>query len=106
NGEGIDLRKLLVRLHARGTRSLLVEGGRRIITGFLRKGLVDHIVVTIAPIVVGSGIDAVGDLSTERIDEALRFTTRRVWQLGGDVLVELESTRGQNGASRPEHDPS
>src|SRR5262249_41134746 len=33
-GEGIDLGDLVTRLYARGTRVLLVEGGRRVITAF------------------------------------------------------------------------
>jgi riboflavin-specific deaminase-like protein len=96
-GEGVDLVALLAGLRSRGLERLVVEGGRRVITAFLRARLVDRIVVTIAPIIVGAGIDAVGDLRTERIDEALRFTTRRVWQLGGDVLIELDATTADGG---------
>jgi riboflavin-specific deaminase-like protein len=88
-GEGIDLAALLARLAQRGARSVLVEGGRRVITSFLRARLVDRIVVSIAPIVVGAGIDAVGDLGTERLDQALRFTTQRISRMGDDVVVEM-----------------
>src|SRR5262245_37888032 len=68
-GEGIDLAALLVRLAQRGARSVLVEGGGRVITSFLRARLVDRIVVSIAPIVLGAGVDAVGDLAIERLDQ-------------------------------------
>ena len=60
------------------------------LTSFLRTGLADRLVITLAPMVLGAGIEAVGDLGTERLAQARRFVTRRVWQLGGDVLLELE----------------
>jgi len=42
-------------LHSLGIRSLMVEGGAQIIDAFARSGLVDRLVVTVAPVVVGSG---------------------------------------------------
>ncbi|WP_211365369.1 RibD family protein [Polyangium fumosum] len=89
NGEGIHLDALLGALAERGTRELLVEGGRGVITSFLREGLVDRLVVTVAPLVIGAGIEAVGDLGTRKLDQALRLELRRVVHVGGDVLLEL-----------------
>jgi len=40
-------------LHSLGIRSLMVEGGAQIIDAFARSGLVDRLVVTVAPVVVG-----------------------------------------------------
>ena len=92
DGAGVDLPSLLSRLAERGVKIALVEGGRRVLTSFLREGLVDRMIVTIAPMIIGAGVDAVGDLGTERIEEAIRFKTERSWRLGDDVLIEL--TRG------------
>ncbi|MDI3282482.1 RibD family protein [Polyangium sp. 15x6] len=89
SGEGIHLDALLAALAERGTRELLVEGGRGVITSFLREGLVDRLVVTVAPLVIGAGIEAVGDLGIRKLDQALRLTLRRVLHVGGDVLLEL-----------------
>ncbi len=44
----VDLPALLTYLGERGVRSVMVEGGSRVIESFLRERLVDHIVVTIA----------------------------------------------------------
>ena len=88
-GEGVDLGALLARLEERGVAAVLVEGGRGVITSFLRAGLVDRLIVTIAPMIVGAGIDAVGDLATVRIDQARRFATERVIRLGDDVILDL-----------------
>jgi riboflavin-specific deaminase-like protein len=92
-GEGVDLAAVLRRLRERNVEAVLVEGGGRVITSFLRAGLVDRVIVSIAPIVLGTGVEAVGDLDTERLEQAKRFTTRRVWRLGDDVMIELVARR-------------
>lgn len=92
-GLGVDLDALLARLTARGVGHLLVEGGSGMITSFLRRNLVDRIIVTVAPMILGEGIDAVGDLGIEALDRALRFEPVRVFSLGDDVLIELARRR-------------
>ncbi|MCA9958138.1 MAG: GTP cyclohydrolase II [Anaerolineales bacterium] len=57
NGQ-IDLTNLLARLRLEGVNTLMVEGGARVITNFLAQQLVDRVVVTIAPVLVG-GLHAV-----------------------------------------------
>ena len=49
----LDLRELLQQLGARGIKSLMVEGGAKVITSFLRHRLVDHLAITVAPMLVG-----------------------------------------------------
>ncbi len=58
--EGVSLPALLDALAERGLRSLMVEGGAKVITSFLRRRFVDHVAVTIAPMFVGglSALDA------------------------------------------------
>ena len=87
NGE-VDLRDLLRRLRAEGLESLLVEGGRGIITSVLRERLVDRLMVCIAPKVLGKGIEAVGDLNIDRLREALTFRSARFIPCGEDVIFD------------------
>jgi len=54
----VNLTALLERLGALGIHSVMVEGGARIITSFLAERLVDHMVLTVAPRLVG-GLRAV-----------------------------------------------
>ena len=49
----VDLAALLSCLGAEGMRSLMVEGGGRILTSFLEKRLANYAVITIAPIFLG-----------------------------------------------------
>jgi riboflavin biosynthesis pyrimidine reductase len=60
-----------------------------VLTSFLRARIYDRLVVTVAPIVIGAGVAAVGDLSTDRLDQALGFTARSVVRLGDDVVMDL-----------------
>jgi riboflavin biosynthesis pyrimidine reductase len=85
----VDLAALLARLQERGIDEVLVEGGHRILTAFLRARLVDRMIITVAPMIVGSGIDAVGELGVEHIVDAQRFAVTRVYPLGEDVMIEL-----------------
>ncbi len=63
NGDGqIDLAALLAYLAGRGIESVMVEGGAQVITSFLAARLVDRLVITVAPMLVG-GLNAVGNLA-------------------------------------------
>jgi riboflavin-specific deaminase-like protein len=57
----IDLFALLTLLASNNINSMLVEGGARLITSFLRCQLVDWVVITISPSLVG-GLKVVEDL--------------------------------------------
>jgi GTP cyclohydrolase II len=87
---GVDLAETLALLRSAGVRSLLVEGGARVITSFLAAGLVDRLVVGIAPTIVGAGTEAVGDLQVARISAGLRLTGRSVYTAGDDLLVAAD----------------
>jgi 3,4-dihydroxy 2-butanone 4-phosphate synthase/GTP cyclohydrolase II len=82
----VDLRDLLVRLREDGIRSLLVEGGRGMITAVLREHLVDRLTVCIAPKVIGEGISAVGDLNIDKLCDAVTFERSGFIASGGDVV--------------------
>jgi riboflavin biosynthesis pyrimidine reductase len=66
-----------------------VEGGGAVITSFLRARLVDRLVVVTAPVLIGSGVAAVGDLGVEHLSEALRPDRARVRRAGADLVWEL-----------------
>ena len=87
---GVDVAGALRALRALGVRSLLVEGGARVITSFFAEKLVDRLVVGIAPTILGAGIDAVGDLGVARVAESVRLTNRSVHVAGEDLLVAAD----------------
>lgn len=49
----VSLHSLMTLLYEKGVRSVMVEGGARILTSFLKEHLVDQIVVTVVPMILG-----------------------------------------------------
>jgi GTP cyclohydrolase II len=86
----VDLGSLLDELGARGLATLLVEGGAGVITAMIRERRVSRLVVSIAPLVLGTGIEAIGDLDIMRLRDALSFRRASFSQLGADVIFEGE----------------
>ena len=84
----VDIRRLLKTLGERQISSLLVEGGGDIITSFLRLGVVDRLVVFIAPKILGKGIDSVKELDITDISLAIRLHVERVYRSGDDIAIE------------------
>jgi diaminohydroxyphosphoribosylaminopyrimidine deaminase/5-amino-6-(5-phosphoribosylamino)uracil reductase len=70
-------------LGAEGVRSLLLEGGPTLATAFLEAGLVDKLLVFIAPMLAGSGPRFLGELA--RPLELLHLTAT---PSGDDILLE------------------
>ena len=85
----VSLTALLAMLGQRQVTSLLVEGGGTVLGSFFAHGLVDKVLVFLAPLIIG-GRDAptpVGGTGVACIAEAWRLERVRVRQLGPDVLI-------------------
>lgn len=83
----MDLRAALRSLHQAGIRSLLVEGGAKVITALLAAGTADRIIVGLAPTIIGSGTEAVGDLGIASVAQGVRLTNRCLHVMDDDLLV-------------------
>lgn len=66
-------REALATLHERERRHVFLEGGPTLAAAFVADGLVDEVVVYVAPVLLGSGRNAVGDLGITTIADALRL---------------------------------
>jgi riboflavin-specific deaminase-like protein len=84
---GVDVTAVLADLRRLGVQSVMVEGGSAVITSLLTAGVVDRLVVSISPTVVGAGIEGVGALGTERIADGVRLANRSLYLAGEDVLL-------------------
>jgi diaminohydroxyphosphoribosylaminopyrimidine deaminase/5-amino-6-(5-phosphoribosylamino)uracil reductase len=78
-----ELEKELAALASEGVQSILLEGGPTLATAFLEAGLVDKLLVFVAPTLSGDGPRFLGGLSSPT--ELLHASTRPV---GEDMLVE------------------
>src|SRR5579862_3055969 len=81
---------VLADLHARGVRSVLVEGGGEVLAAFTASGLYDRVATVCAPLLIG-GRGAPGPLGgagAGTLAEAPRLDHLQVLQRGGDLIAE------------------
>ncbi|MCW2697668.1 MAG: ribD [Modestobacter sp.] len=92
-----DPAELLAELFDRDVRRVLLEGGPTLAAAFLDAGLVDEVVVHLAPQLLGAGPSLVGDLGITTMGAALRLQVLDVTLMGGDVQVRLHPTGHTGG---------
>jgi len=86
----VSLPALMTMLGKRGITSVLIEGGSTVNAAALRAKLVNHVVLYLAPTLMG-GQDAkavIGDRSPKRLAHALTLRHVTVRRIGKDLVVE------------------
>ncbi|GGS03624.1 riboflavin biosynthesis protein RibD [Streptomyces aureoverticillatus] len=84
---GLDVDALLAELHARGVRSVLLEGGPTLAGAFVAAGAVDRVVGYLAPALLGAGPAALTGGGITTITEAFRLDVRECVALGPDLRI-------------------
>jgi diaminohydroxyphosphoribosylaminopyrimidine deaminase/5-amino-6-(5-phosphoribosylamino)uracil reductase len=77
-----DPRQALAELHELDRQHVFLEGGPTLAAAFLRAGLVDEVVAYVAPMLLGAGTSAVGDLGISTIADAFHLQVTDVTTLG------------------------
>jgi len=88
--EQVSLPALMTMLGKRGIMSLLIEGGSTVNAAAMREKLVNHVVLYLAPTLMG-GQDAkavIGDRSPKRLAEAQTLRNFTVRRIGRDLVME------------------
>jgi diaminohydroxyphosphoribosylaminopyrimidine deaminase/5-amino-6-(5-phosphoribosylamino)uracil reductase len=86
----VDLRDLMKKLGKMNIMSVLIEGGAEINASALRAGIVDKVVVFLAPLLM-TGTDSlccIGGASPSKLSQALRLRNVSVKFVGEDLMVE------------------
>ena len=86
----IDLRLPLARAAEEGMTTVLIEGGGNLAASALRHRVVDQVQLYLAPRLMGTGVEAIGDLGVEQAAQAIRLTAVRTRRLGHDLLYTAE----------------
>jgi diaminohydroxyphosphoribosylaminopyrimidine deaminase/5-amino-6-(5-phosphoribosylamino)uracil reductase len=86
-GGGLDLDALLAALHARGVRSVLLEGGPVLAGAFVAARRVDRVVGYLAPALLGEGPAALGPAGIPSMAAALRLRVTDVTRVGPDLRL-------------------
>jgi diaminohydroxyphosphoribosylaminopyrimidine deaminase/5-amino-6-(5-phosphoribosylamino)uracil reductase len=84
----VDLAALLAELGRRGINELHVEGGSRLGGALLRAGLVDELLLYLAPCLLGDAARGMFDLpELTSLDDQRRLSIRELRRVGGDLRV-------------------
>lgn len=85
----IDLKNALKEIGKLNIASLLVEGGSKIFTSFIKESLFDDILVFMSPKILGCGTPSIGSLGIKTLRQAVKVKVESVKLTGDDVLIEL-----------------
>jgi dihydrofolate reductase len=88
-----EVRSLVASLHDRGYENLYIDGGK-VIQSFLQADLIDTMVITRVPILLGEGISLFGTLSDRR------YFTHQKTEILGEGLVKSVYQRSRGGIVR------
>lgn len=85
----LDLVELLKVLAENDIASVLVEGGRKIFTSFIKQDLYDDIYLFQSPKFIGNGYSVVDDIGVNSIKQAIKLKVNSAEKIGDDVLTIL-----------------
>ena len=94
--DAIDLAALLRTLADRGLGRIFVEGGGQTVSAFLAAGCLDRLHLTVAPLLLGSGIPAFTLPEATRIEQGVRFRWTH-HRIGEDLLLDIALHRARPG---------
>lgn len=91
---GVSLPAVLAELTDRGSQAVLVEGGPTVAAAFVRQGLVDRLVLHVAPSIIGGdGVPALSPPGVSTVAEAWRWDVAEVARLGPDIEIVARPDR-------------
>lgn len=97
----LDPAAIAAALAARGLVRILIEGGATTVSHFLSAGAVDRLHVTVAPLIIGSGVPGLALPPVPALDAALRPPTAVHVLADGNVLFDCDiaAARASRGES-------
>jgi riboflavin-specific deaminase-like protein len=98
DGPGLSIPGILAALAARGLTRLFVEGGGVTVSRFLGAGCLDRLHLTVAPVLLGSGIPAFSLPPVARIADGMRFAWA-AHPIPPDMLFDIALDRAKPGAA-------
>jgi len=95
----VDLKQLMKMLGTFGITSVLIEGGAEVNASALKAGMVDRVVLFVAPMLM-TGRDSlcsIGGSSPVRLKDAVKLRDLEFTRIGSDVMVRGYVDRGRAG---------
>lgn len=91
----VDLSTMLADLASRGVNELHVEAGSKLNGSFIREGLVDEMLVYLAPCMLGEGLAMAHFGPLTQLDQGLSLDFKSVEKIGPDVRI-LARVKGRD----------
>lgn len=91
----VDLPAMLADLAAKGVNELHVEAGSKLNGSFIREGLVDEMLVYLAPCMLGEGLSMARFGPLTQLDQGLSLDFKSVEKIGPDVRI-LARVKGRD----------
>ena len=91
----VDLPAMLADLASRGVNELHVEAGTKLNGSFIREGLVDEMLVYLAPCMLGEGLAMAHFGPLTKLDQGLSLDFKSVEKIGPDVRI-LARVKGRD----------
>ena len=92
--ERVDIEKLLKILYEKRIRKILVEGGGTVINSFVRRGLVDELLVYMAPAIIGGSAPSLcNGEGAKNYDEMIKFEIIEYNRMGEGLLIRFKPKR-------------
>lgn len=90
----INIKNLLKALSKKKIKTLLVEGGGTVNWEFIKQGLVDEMIVTITPYLVGGqkAISLVEGEGFSKIQNSKKLKLKKIYKLGNEIVLHYNLT--------------
>ncbi len=101
----VDLPAMLADLASRGVNELHVEAGTKLNGSFIREGLVDEMLVYLAPCMLGEGLAMAHFGPLTQLDQGLSMDFKSVEKIGPDVRILARVKGRDNFLAMPTAEP-
>lgn len=90
----INIKNLLKALSKKKIKTLLVEGGGTVNWEFIKQGLVDEMIVTVTPYLVGGqkAISLVEGEGFSKIQNSKKLKLKKIYKLGNEIVLHYNLT--------------
>lgn len=85
----IQFKSVLKELSKLQIASLLVEGGSKIYSSFIKQNLFDDILLFVSPKILGSGLNTFSEFKSKKLGDAAKLNVKQTQKIGDDILIEL-----------------
>ena len=89
----VNIKNLLKKLSKKKIKTILVEGGGNVNWEFIKEGLVDEIIITVSPYLIG-GINAISLVEGDgfsKIQQSLKLKLKKINRIGNEVVLYYTS---------------